>query len=670
MKKISKILSLALCILLLFSSLACNKGNQTNGEKGDNKTKPQYTITEPNEHLQTNTLHKVKVVNTEKEFVVNGNSEYKIIIPKGASNHLIEATDFFVKYIGKATEYFIKIETDEDKGWSQTDKYIVFGSEKMFEQANFQMPADDIGQTGYYIKTIGNSVFVKVNTDLGYKRAVLALLDALVGYEMYSEDTVIFEKDGTIFPEIEIIERPDFDYYLVGNYATGETSYGFGLDGEVYIRVNNKMYHNSFEYLPPTVYNNPNDKENYHWKWFSGDNSDSEERIDAKQLCYTAHGDQEEYAKMIDAVMVKLIECIESRPDLANITLTQQDTPTTCQCSHCQANVSKYGVPAASIIMFMNDVDDKLQEYLTNQAQLKGTAKREVNILFFAYHKSEKPPVKLVDGEYVPIDNNVVCNPNVGVLLAPIYAKYNQSFYHNDNYSSAQNVMGWSKCSSKLYMWLYETNYDHYLYPFNTFDTMLETYRFCKENGTFLMYNEGQYNQTNVTAFGKLKEYFNSKAQFNVNVNYNKIVDDFFANYFRDASPFMREYFDELQAHLRYLEEVYPDQVNGNIYNDMEQTRLWPKKKLDYYLGLIEKSYQAIEKYKTTDVELYEILNKHIKLESMFPRFALLRLYSKSYNSIEFESLTKQFKNDCNYFNITMLSEHVTLDNVFTSWGV
>ena len=137
--------------------------------------------------------------------------------------------------------------------------------------------------------------------------------------------------------------------------------------------------------------------------------------------------------------------------------------------------------------------------------------------------------------------------------------------------------------------------------------------------------NEGQYNQGNVTCFGKLKEYFNSKAMWDVNVDYSKVCDDFFSGYFRDAAEPMRAYFDELQAHLKYLEEAYPAEINGNIYNNIAQIRFWPKRTLDHWADYIEEAYSAIEKYKASDPALYETLKKHIKLESMNLEYQQMR---------------------------------------------
>ena len=53
----------------------------------------------------------------------------------------------------------------------------------------------------------------------------------------------------------------------------------------------------------------------------------------------------------------------------------------------------------------------------------------------------EKPPVKKDEsGKWVPYDNSVICDDNVGVYIAPIRAAYNQSFYHDNNVSAKESI--------------------------------------------------------------------------------------------------------------------------------------------------------------------------------------------------------------------------------------
>ena len=110
--------------------------------------------------------------------------------------------------------------------------------------------------------------------------------------------------------------------------------------------------------------------------------------------------------------------------------------------------------------------------------------------------------------------------------------------------------------------------------------------------------------------------------------------------------------------------------MNGNIYNPMEQTKLWKFGTLNGYLKLIDEAYAAIEPLKVSNPDRYDILEKHIKLESMFPRFALLRLYSGMYASTDLYNARMEFKGDCTTFGITYVQEQTSMDTVFADWGL
>ena len=459
---------------------------------------------------------------------------------------------------------------------------------------------------------------------------------------------------------MDITEKPDFDLHVQGNRVTGEAMYGMGFQssGDIFISVEGETWHNSLNFLPKETY------QAKHPKWYS---------TKGNEICYTAQGDADELEEMTTTVADKMVQYANEYPDKPSICLTIEDHADQCGCAACAASREAYnGTDSAATIKFMNKVNRKVQAKLLEQEGGVEANKRKLNILFFAYTKMEKPPVVKDEttGKWKPIDDSVICDPEVGVYIAPIYAAYNQSFYHESNISAKNIIEGWGALSTKLYMWLYETNYRHYMYPINSYDTMIETYRFCKANNAEYMMNEGQYNQTNVTHFSKLKEYFNARAEFNVNDNYADIVNDFFHNYFGEAEVPMRKYFDELQAHLRYLEETFPADVNGNIYNPMEQTKLWSYGTLNGYLKLIDEAYAAIEPLKVSNPDRYEILEKHIKLESMFPRFALLRLYSGMYASTDLYNARMEFKGDCTTFGITYVQEQTSMDTVFADWGL
>ena len=610
------------------------------------------------EHFQTkNVLHKVNVKETNKPFVVNKKTEYKILVPASRDARIITAANFLIKQIKNATGCQIMIESGDSYTWDENAKWIVLGRTELFQAAGLTMPADELGVSGYYIKTVGNSAFIEVEHEYAWQKAILTLLDHLVGYEFYWTDTIVFEKNGETFPEMDIIERPDFDYYMESNIYPGDGRYAIGSNDNIWITVEGHSMHNTFYYFPKAEYATE------HSEWYS---------LDGTQLCYTARGNKDEYRMMVEEMAEKVCYWANLAPELSDISITHEDGNSWCSCNACMQVIKAYNNSnVAVLIKFVNDVDDLVQARLQAEAEASGTKKRDLRIFFFSYRKTEVPPVKKnADGTYSAIDEEVVCNPNVGVYIAPIMADYDVSFYHVDNEYDSNNIRGWASICQNIYMWIYDTNFHEYMFPLNTWDSKIETYRFLKEQGANFIYSQSQTNQGAITHFSRFKDYIDTKVTFDVNVNYNDLKDAFFTNYYGPAVAPMRQFFDELQSYMEYLSVKYPSVVMGNYKERIGMQYLWPKKILKGYLDLVEQAYQCLEPLKESQPQMYDIYKEHVLLESIFPRFALLEFYSGTYTTEEFAKEAKQFKQDCMDLKITMKTEVTPLADTWKKWGI
>ncbi len=663
--KLKRILSLLFAGVLIFGMVGCNQ-EQAPGEESPVQATP---ISEPEEYFVEGTLHKVSVTESTRPFVVGGKTEYAIVA--GETEQDQQAASALAKYIAQATEAEISILAAADVSYSAQGKYIFVNCPQQFADAGLSMPAEDIGQRGYYIKSAGESVFIATKAPAGAQLGALAFLRHTLGYDMLSGDTVIFSKDGTTLPDLDITERPDYDFSISTNKQDSAAAYGMGYQDQldVFIRVTSAedsfgMYHNSHEYLPYAQYSAD------HPDWYSdvtyGANPSD------RELCYTAHGNESELAAMIDVIADRMILEANNNPEIATICLTIEDHNTVCNCSACTASSVKYdGSNSAAVIQLLNRVNAKVQAALQADADAAGTEKRELNILFFAYHKMLKAPArKNEQGQWEPIDETVVCDEGLSVFYAPIEAYYIYPFNHDNNTDHKENTKAWGALTEKIYMWTYCTNFGYYLYPYNTYDAMLENFRFFKESGAVYMYCQGQHNQGNPTHFSDFKEYLVSRALFDVNISLAEVTDTYFAGYFLEAAQPMRQYYDELQAYLTYLADAYPVQLNGYIREEIGAIQYWPKETLQQWLEYIDQAYLSIEKYQTTDPDLYDTLYSHILQESIFPRYALLDLHPGSYQAGELDTLRRQFKSDCELLGITNISEWVPMTTVYAQWGI
>ena len=91
---------------------------------------------------------------------------------------------------------------------------------------------------------------------------------------------------------------------------------------------------------------------------------------------------------------------------------------------------------------------------------------------------------------------------------------------------------------------------------------------------------------------------------------------------------------------------------------------------MNEWLGLCDKAYASIEKYKATDSELYEILRKHITVETLFPRFVICENYGGYYSNDEITRMRQEFYDDCADIKIEAYGENIALSDWFVKWGV
>lgn len=616
-------------------------------------------ITEEEPHYVTTTTHDVNIRERAMPFCVDGQSDFTIII-KSNNNYASEAALMVKKHIQLATGAAIPVEEyTEFTEYTPDSKYIVFGVDELSEIAGVKKTTKDIKTTGYQITTHDNSVFIFINHNYGYQQVAHAFLRYVIGYDRISDKITLYEKDGTTLPEMDIVEVPDFQIRTQSNKVTSSYSYETGFIGlnDVFYNSSDILFvHNSLNWVKPA-------NKDKHPKWFAQDMS---------QICYTAHGDKAEYQAMLNLVFEEMKVALAHKPDCTRYAFTIEDNHGGCECDACTDCYGKYGAFSGAIVLFMNDLDDLVQGYLEEEALKEGKPKRKMELTFFAYNKVEKPPVKYDEelGRYVPTAPEMVCHENVSVYIAPIQAKYQESFYSEDNFSARETIEGWSAICSSINYWLYETNFQEYLYPYNTWYNMAETYRYTVQQNASYLFNEGQHNQGAATAFSRLKEYFNQVFEIDVNNDYQTVCDRWFKNYFGDGWAPMYKMFDEIQQHMNFLKTEYYGQITGQIYDQIAKSEYWPKQLLDRWMGYIEEAYKLINHYQYSDYAKYSTYRENILLESIFPRYAILNHHAGKYSNTELYKLRYSFIQDCADLGVTNTKEGGTIADLRTSWGV
>ena len=727
--KMKKWLACLLATTVVFSLVGCKDKGQNDSLSDGNSESVDGSVdstldgipeaSNPQEDFQAHyvegMLHDVNVDYNSPanlNFIKNEKTDYQLVVGDSEAN---EAAGFVKKHLNGATDCFIDTVEEATVELSENSTYIFMGCDKLFEDAGFEMPTfDTLGVAGYYIVTFGKNVFIQAYGGQGYQLGGICFLRQTVGFDMISSTTCIYEKDGSILPKMEITERPDFDYRQEDcSRLPYDVKYGMGYTmSEMFLNTGTSWMHNVVDFLGGDVKAGKNDGTNIeHRGWFSNDTN-------MTQACFTAHGDKEEYQAMVDHYVDKVVNFVKSKPRYNNIVIGQMDViggdrVSRCTCDSCNAAYAYYGDTNAGIqLAFTNAVSRGVDEWLKSEEGLLCATpveegglglwdeNKEIHVIMLVYGSSINPPIEKTQGGAFKFDENgfgipkmqkwfnleedgtiteedvldeegnpvpLVCAENAELFYCASSANYLHSFYEAENVSYSNMVKGWAGLGGDFYVWTYEVNYFNYMYPYNSYDSMLENIRYFKSVGANHLFYQASQENANNAAFAHLRSYIDAKGLFDVNVDYEAVVAKWFKYQFNEAGDLMREYFNQVVQQLRANESY----TGGSVHsNDLTKPIVWPEGLIRKWYGMINQAFEMVEHYKKTDPVRYEQLWTAITTESLFPRFVLCTTYESSFSRDALDAMRKSFKEDFEKLDNRTHREHYTISDVFTAWGI
>lgn len=609
----------------------------------------------PGEEQEEN--NKPTVEFTDYDLVKAGASSYTIVVPETSSAGETMAQNDLRTYFREATGVDLPIVTDKEVTWSEGAEYLSVGNTALLEDAGVTVDRDKIGVNGYRVETKGRSVFMAGGKEYGTLYAVYEFLRGTFHFEVYALDEIVHDTGVTdckvpdyhteVIPDIQQLQS---QYGALINDASGALRLGYQTWAELWMfgaipssSKNIGFVHNTLSYVAI------DDWAEEHPTWFSPDRT---------QLCLS---NEEMYET---AFLPALKEMILSKPDVLNVSVTQMDVRTWCTCEQCSADKAKYGTDAGNLVNFGNKCARDIKEWLAEVAP-----GRKVNIVIFAYHNSEGAPAKLNDaGEYVPIEESLKFEDNLVLFWCPSLANWKEPLYEGANANYLNSMKAWSTMAHTVYVWGYETNFHEYLLNFNTVDTLQQNMKFYRDFNVQLLFNQGEHNQAVGTDFTDLSIYLTAKLRWDVDADYDALIRDFFANYYKEAGDTMLRLFNHLRVWENYMEDSLG--YNGNKFNSSLNQKYWPKNVLDGFLAEIDRAYADIEPLKISDPEKYEKLYWRINRESITFRYALINLYAGNYTQSELLRMKTEFRADAESIGINYYKEVGPIGNLWSQWGI
>ena len=364
-----------------------------------------------------------------------------------------------------------------------------------------------------------------------------------------------------------------------------------------------------------------------------------------------------------------------AQPNAKFANLGQADSPYWCDCDACTEVRETYGANSAAVILWMNEVSEQYYAWLHEEYP-----ERDVTLSIFAYYDTKAAPaVKDANGEYQAV-NGLHLENGVTVMYAPIEANRIDSMYYDDvnspdnNNQYAEIVKGWQAVADSISLWIYGTNYgtDSWITPYNAFNAIQDNYKFAKENNVFWFQYQRRNSNTdkNGVGFMNLAAYLDSKFGWNVNADYNTLVNNYFNAVYGPAAQTMLGYFHALRAQFAVIE-------NNGSFSRMGETNYveaeyWPEPLLKQYIAMCDKALAEIEPLRESGDAMYDVCREQIVLESIGPRFMLIEFYGASYHPSELLEMKTEFKSDVIDLGITLTAETATatVESLFAKWGV
>lgn len=589
---------------------------------------------------------------TSVDLVADNTSEYTVVIPEEADECIQFAASELVTFFAQATDYTLAVATDENVTYNENGKIISIGETSAWEEAGIELSFDEFGYDGAFLTRKGNQVFLCGAKSYGALNAVYEFLSLQFNYEAYSVDEIYIDQvanaklveldDVKDIPAIRtrtsanqnVANSPIYAARLRNAYSGNGRRYG-DESGEYSIRA-----HTIENIMPKGTY------QAEHEDWYSADGT---------QVCIAKYFMDEEFKLTF---LTNLKEKILGYPDSTAYQLGMGDNNGVHDRSETAEFTRTHGGNSGVLMMLANDVAKEIKAWLTEIGDPRADVYR---ISVLAYIKYEAAPVKFNNntGEYEPVIPEVMADDNVSVMLCPYYAENAYAMTdeeHNSRYATLMKQ--WSAISDNLEIWFYSTNFRNYMIPYNNFAAYRESCIGWAEYGvTYILENGGTSNNP----FQIMKNYVYAKLMWNPYQDYNVLVDNFIYYYYKEAAPYIREYYDLMRINYMVVEKQQAEK-GETLPSGMYETALQAGTEV-YSVAYTKKINQLIDKALETaesieDPERRETVLRRVKTEALSPRYFMIQLHSSTIPESETVKYIDQFETWAAEIGMSELSEN------------
>lgn len=623
-----KIFAILLVVLLSFNTFACGNNESSNNGGGNNAGGGGAPAKEK----------EIEELDEEVFILKNGRSDYKVVIPSTSTRDEQLASSELTYLFKEGTGYSLPEISDVGLTFDEQSKYISLGKTSLARQAGCPT---DVGECGYIIKTIGNSIFIYGDDNYGTTYGVYEFLNIALGMNIFAADEISFDFNHNVeLYNIYVKDEPDYKMRSIGYLSLTEDALfekRMRCDG----RGNANWAIWGHTYTGHII--KPEDYLETHPDWFSSDGI---------YLCLSNEEMKAEFIKNVE-------KYLDQSPEALYVGLTQPDDTSFCYCDKCRENIRKYGTEGGLNLHFINDVAREVNAWL--EVKYPG---REVKYLTFAYHATEAAPVTTdASGNKKPI---VTADDSVVVELCLPGMIYSDGFTDRVNSQYYEKIKSWALCAKNLSIYSYCINFWNYFIPFNNYSGLEKIYREAYQSGAYSLHENGPL-AAKTSGFEEMRIYIQTQLLWDTSLHYDDLVNKFMQGYYGPAATAMRKYYDFHRAYYEVL-KTYKN-VTSTIYFPLENRQYWDKSYLNKCGEILGEAYSAIAELKTTDREKYDKLYKRIMKEQLCLDYLNIQLYSSAYSKTELAEMISNFKYYANIWDLRCYREGISVDNIYDEWN-
>lgn len=554
------------------------------------------------------------------KIVKDNKTNYHICYSKDASECVRFSSGELEKYIYKSTNVCIPIFSDK---CPRRGEEIHIGLCRDDERKDY---LNGLSDEAFTIYVNNNDIILDGNSDRAIMYAVYYFLNKYISFRCLSNDTEIYKEVKEI--DVDNVEVKDFafefrdvyfNFAFDSNYASKNmlNSSLADLSSRKGGRRKWFNFHHSFGDLLSV-----NDYFDTHPEYFSL--IDGKRKREHTELCLSNED-------VYQIVLKNLRKWIEDNPDCKVFSVAQDEwmghfEKMACECDNCKAIDEKYGSQSASIIKFVN----RLEEDITKDYP-------DVCLHTFAYQYSRKAPVGLV-----PNKNVIVRLTNIECSWAQSILEGANANVNSKNASFLKDLKDWCKITNRLYIWDYAVNYRNYLLPFPCLNSMYKNIKLYKEIGVKGVLMEGNFSHGGGGYLDELKAYVASRLLSFDERPLDVLIKEFCDGYYKEASSAVIEYINLFENNIKGDLWLYDD-ADHEMFTD----------ELCMKAGIIINKALSLVKENTIEY-------KHV--QTLYLSYLYLYTVRLSLDNQERESKIDELFKLVNKLGITELFERTSLD--------